>query len=566
MSIEESYEEVNELILIGKERGYVLYDEIMDLLPEGAFSSEEMDGVFTLLGSAGVEVIDFEPKLNGERKKAKSDEDARPGEFSYGALVIDKTLDKTNDPVRMYLREMGTVPLLSRQGEVEIAKRIERGQGIIFDVICRCPIVVRELLAIGDRLKKDEIQLRDIVDYDAEEITEYRLRKKRLDFLESIETIRKHERAANRVRNKLASVRKGSQLYKKNLSLLARHRIPLGRKVRSLEFNEDLYDRLVVMIKDTAEEVLGLERETLWLHRRLERSRRADEVASIKKRLRFLKAKIKAIETETQSPLHDLRRTFATIKAGELEVDIAKKELIEANLRLVVAIAKKYSNRGLQFLDLIQEGNIGLMRAVEKFDYRRGYKFSTYATWWIRQGITRAIADQARTIRVPVHMIENINKLVRTSRILVQEFGREPTTEEIAERMEFPVSKVRKIRKIAQMPISLETPIGEEDDTHLGDLIEDRAAVSPTEAVIDSMLKEQTESVLKTLTPREEEIIKLRFGLRDGRERTLEEVGRRFSVTRERIRQIEAKALCKLRNPSRVKVLKTFLESSAAGE
>jgi len=333
-----------------------------------------------------------------------------------------------------------------------------------------------------------------------------------------------------------------------------------------LELNGAQHERLVAVIKETVDKVVGIEHEIQKLNRSLETPRRLEEAKTVKKQVRALEARLKEVEQEAFATVPELKRTLATIKAGELEADIAKKELVEANLRLVVSIAKKYTNRGLQFLDLIQEGNIGLMKAVDKFEYRRGYKFSTYATWWIRQAITRAIADQARTIRIPVHMIETINKLIRTSRSLVQEFGREPTSEEIAKKMDFPVSKVRKILKIAQEPISLETPIGEEEDSHLGDFIEDRGVISPAEAVININLKEQTESVLKTLTPREEQVIKMRFGLGDGSEHTLEEVGQRFSVTRERIRQIEAKALRKLRHPSRSRMLRAFLEGSTMRE
>jgi len=348
--------------------------------------------------------------------------------------------------------------------------------------------------------------------------------------------------------------------------MLARYRIPIAWKVRALELNGAQHERLVAVIKETVDKVVGIEHEIQKLNRSLETPRRLEEAKTVKKQVRALEARLKEVEQEAFATVPELKRTLATIKAGELEADIAKKELVEANLRLVVSIAKKYTNRGLQFLDLIQEGNIGLMKAVDKFEYRRGYKFSTYATWWIRQAITRAIADQARTIRIPVHMIETINKLIRTSRSLVQEFGREPTSEEIAKKMDFPVSKVRKILKIAQEPISLETPIGEEEDSHLGDFIEDRGVISPAEAVININLKEQTESVLKTLTPREEQVIKMRFGLGDGSEHTLEEVGQRFSVTRERIRQIEAKALRKLRHPSRSRMLRAFLEGSTMRE
>jgi RNA polymerase primary sigma factor len=564
--INEKYQdELEKLLEVGKEKEYLTYDDINRLLPPDMNSADEIEAILDVIGAEGISISDSDEKFIEAAAAASSVVDKKLDDGSEDELDLDLTagsIDKTNDPVRLYLREMAIVPLLTREGEVSIARRIERGRRRALKAISRSPICVEELLEFGDRLKSGELHIRDIVNFSEQEgITDERIEEYHNTALERLGEIRKsYNRMLKHYERVKAEPKKSTKVGRLRYRV-ARARVELSRLVRALDLTTYQHDLLVDMIRDSVDEARAAKSSITKAKRALERKKWNEDERELKRNLRDAENELGRLEERWHSSALELDRSLGVIVAGEDGAERAKKELVEANLRLVVSIAKKYTNRGLQFLDLIQEGNIGLMKAVDKFEWRRGYKFSTYATWWIRQAITRAIADQARTIRIPVHMIETINKLIRTSRSLVQELGREPSSEEIAVRMDIPVSKVRKVLKIAQEPISLETPIGEEEDSHLGDFIEDKTIANPADAVISTNLREVTEEVLKSLTPREEKVIKMRFGLGpNGSEHTLEEVGQHFAVTRERIRQIEAKALRKLRHPSRSRKLKAFLE------
>ncbi len=602
--------EVKKLISMGKEKGFLTYDELNSTLPAEVVSSEQFGSIMTMFGEMDIEIVDAP---EGERIRKAQDteeasEDAEDADVEAGAgeetekeekeeKEIDLTpgaLSRTDDPVRLYLKEMGSVALLSREGEIEIAKRIEEGKRDIASVIYGMPMTIEFVLALYDQLKNGTIDVREIVpiveteeEFEEEQIQrDYEeLRVKTLEGLNSVRKISTSLKSLYEVARHADSDATKQKKIKKQIDTI---RDQVVEKMESVNLHGVLKDRMVQRVRELAIQIRTSEREIISCQRRLGISGEAgaealkrlcrtrkdflavkrktscseDALTEIRKVYQAAKGRIRQLETEEALvSAEEIKDAVKHLDVAEDKVKRGKAELVEANLRLVVSIAKKYTNRGLQFLDLIQEGNIGLMKAVDKFEYKRGYKFSTYATWWIRQAITRAIADQARTIRIPVHMIETINKLIRTSRHLVQKLGREPTPEEIAERMDLPLDKVRKILKIAREPISLETPIGEEEDSHLGDFIEDKKAVSPLEAAIRYDLQRQINSALETLTPREEKVLRKRFGIGEATDHTLEEVGQDFEVTRERIRQIEAKALRKLRHPSRSKKLRSFVES-----
>jgi RNA polymerase primary sigma factor len=589
----ESERKKRELITMGKAKGFLTYDEVNEHMPENIVSSDQMDDWLSAFSGEGIEIVDSSSKLKvtkGEGEGDADDDEEEEVEAKKEEPEEEEDADgysKTNDPVRMYLRKMGSVSLLTREGEVEIAKRIEDGERRVLQVVLNSSVAIEEILQLGDKLRKQKIRVKEVVKDADEEDAEFDEQWHIDRVCKVIDKVRRLWKEQEKFAEKLGAKAVSESTRKRYKKQIADLKQEILDALQEMRLNKKQIDKIVLKLKELVERIEQANREIIdcehksglslrEFRKTLREIRssplrqravskklgiRADEIEEMSRVIQNAQKKIKRVEEEAKLAEGVLRDTVNEIQDGERMAEKAKAELVEANLRLVVSIAKKYTNRGLQFLDLIQEGNIGLMKAVDKFEYKRGYKFSTYATWWIRQAITRAIADQARTIRIPVHMIETINKLIRTSRYLVQELGREPTPEEIAEKMELPLDKVRKVLKIAKEPISLETPIGEEEDSHLGDFIEDKSVISPADAVISMNLAEQTRKVLATLTPREEKVLRMRFGIGEKSDHTLEEVGQDFEVTRERIRQIEAKALRKLRHPSRSKRLKSFMES-----